>query len=293
MKKYKLFGSLFMVVGCIATISTSLALSIFGGDVSVNVDIGSASTSDGITYTASKVEEPSNQLELSGSNSHKFSFKLGANISSSSEYTQSWIVGKFDITISGDIVKYLSYIDYKKDDTTYKVVEAKLNGYNNDSYFNKNNSTYRFYFDEKTNALSLTNEYLVVYNSGQELSFELKVDSSKITKDVISTLGGSSYNVNANWSAPGSDYEFAYIVGSPTAWNKTLKYRMVPDIEEPSKWQWTLRNISFNSGDEIKAQKGETWSTGDNYKINENGKYNMYYVDSSDVNKLYVSKVSS
>lgn len=53
---------------------------------------------------------------------------------------------------------------------------------------------------------------------------------------------------------------------------------MVPDITETTH-VWIYNNLLLKNGDEFKAIINETWSTGDNYVINEftggDGLYNI------------------
>lgn len=122
------------------------------------------------------------------------------------------------------------------------------------------------------------NRDIAVKTAGvQKLRIILKFDSTIANDDQLLTKDEADldYTLSVSWGQASQAYECAYVVGAGNNWTKNDEFVMAPDIDNAT-WQWRFDNCP---GTLLKAkcQKGEAWSTGDDFVMDASKSYEVIW----------------
>lgn len=189
---------------------------------------------------------------------------------SSTLIPQNFVVGNLAITV-GDIPEvYRGRLSIWVDVDGYEADSIGAQYYGNVFM----NSDYEITQDNQSMALSAD---IAVATSGvQKVRVFLKYNLA--TFDTLSQDENFlDYSLSISWGEPNS-FEFANVAGTGTLWTADDGYSMMPNINKPAAqgFEWVFNNLPGTFG-EAKCVKGETWSGGENFKLNEEKTYDVYW----------------
>ena len=275
MKKKLFITSIASILG-IATLSTSIAL-YTSFEESLDIGISGSVVQDG-NYTLTKNEVSENAL--TPDNPYKVSYALGFQPSDVTTYKQDTSVGNVSIKISTENIEDIQTI------FSGLLINADITGYTEGTTFSAEFlDSERFNFTYNEAGYYIASNDVVFSNDGAQ-SLDIEILANKQT---FINIAEKNINLEITLSDP-VNYGFAYIVGSFNSWTQTDAYRMVPDLESKGGFMWKYEGLELKSGDVLKALKGETWSAGGDYTIQEDGIYNVTWNGGSDTG-ITVTKV--
>jgi len=273
MKKRILNTIIASSLASLAVVGTSLAYYFKAAeDKSINVTLSSGSTD--ISFGISDITDDDSDNKLNPSNlSKNYSYKLSANKSTNTTYTQDVLVGSLKVTFK------------TKNETLFNAVTlANVIDYKNYSGSSEGTDTYFSNSENKLNSIEFTKAdapdssgyYVIsgtmdapvsaVYGNEVDLTLALTgIDDSNFV-----SIAEAEYDINVVISE-NTTYEYAYLGGvGDLGWAPIDANRMVPNIYA-DKWQWMWKADKDYGASEIKAFKGEgesaIWSLGENKAV--------------------------
>ena len=278
MNKKSLIVSGVAAIGVIAAIGTSFAMyKILPADQNVNIGVR---TDADIQYKVSTVTKDDTALSPED-RVDTFNFNIQGRKVANSLYNQNYVVANLtiDVTPTGDnneaktaFLNYVSgsaVVSYKAE--TYFANSADLN-------------TFTLEKDDELNPTKLTVTKPVVMYIGDDTDFDgvspvspeyaggadynpvaltlnLADDEAVNGKNFITSgLAELGYQVDISLTED-TDYSYAYVVGDMNGWADEEAYRMIPNIEAGSAWEWMWLG-TINEGMQLKAHQGDSWSEG-------------------------------
>lgn len=188
---------------------------------------------------------------------------------------QNYVVGNLAVTIGNIPSDYFGKLS----------IWVDVDGYEADSigaqYYGGIFMNYDYEITEGTQTMSLSHDIAVATSGVQKVRIFLKYELDEVSllaKDEAS-LG---YSLNISWGAPYS-FDFANVVGTGTLWTVDEGYAMAPNINKPAAegFEWVFNNLPGTFG-EAKCLKGEDWSSGENYSLDAEKTYDVYWSGSAE-----------
>jgi len=240
MKKRILNTIIASSLASLAVVGTSLAYYFKAAeDKSINVTLSSGSTD--ISFGISDITDDDSENKLNPDNlSKNYSYKLSANKSTNTTYTQDVLVGSLKVTFK------------TKNETLFNAVTlANVIDYKNYSESNEGTDTYFSNSENKLNSIEFTKEdaadssgYYVISGTmaapvsavnGNEVDLTLSLTG--IDDSNFVSIAEAEYDINVVISE-NTTYEYAYLGGvGDLGWAPIDANRMVPNIYA-NAWQW-------------------------------------------------------
>lgn len=265
-------------VGVAGSLSTAIALYYIGAEP-INMDISIQTSSDAtlaIDYTA---PEATTLVFNPATEAINIPYKIRGQKTDESTYTQPFIVGKLEVTITSTSEDFLNMI-----------TPTNVLGYTVEGYYKGTHSNMKFGdVTGSENSYSITGTMMATSPVADSADNALEVNlaltkNGGVTAADVAAVSGATYGVSIAYTNPTDEeyYEYfgtdrAYVVGIDGVWsNQSDEFMMVPNIlssnEFGIEYMWIAPKdygeVQFkanrNGMKEPSGTKVLIWSAGDN-----------------------------
>ena len=206
----------------------------------------------------------------------KYEFQLGATFTPESLHAQDYVVGDFSINLTNIHESFRGHAHIWV--STQGFASGSLGEHYYSSWMEQDAA-----LDAAT--YSIHKELTVSSTYEQSVVLYIKLDSAVIDDALMELNGAKFCDISATWDKSAS-FEYAYVVGSMTSWEKDEAYAMTPNIahtmENENDWEWAYTNLKEAqiAGENAKAkcQKGEgdgSYSAGDDFSLDPSTTYTV------------------
>lgn len=278
MKKGLLLGLTVSIAG--ASLAVGGAFALYKRNATdITINIGARTDTD-LNYKVTDVAWAGGLSVMQPGVTNTLGFKIGAEKTAKSTYTQDVVVGKLTVEIESTNTYFIDYFDGK--------VTTTVN-FTDDVFYGKTHKDSDEGPEYKLNVMTLAKSegkltgslQIPVELTGRDVTMPISMPTD-ISNGDLKNLAEASYTVNIIWDAP-TEFNFAYVTGSMNDWAVTDEWRMVPMLNTPT-FEWTYKvdaahKAKLVKDTEFKCRVGDTWSPDPNYKISdaESGKVTGIY----------------
>ena len=288
-----LLGTLVAFTGSAIAISTAFALyTKYPTDQSIHI---SAHTDDDIVLNVGTITND-NQANLQPGTSRTFDFTLGATKTAASTYNQNVFIANLNVTVSSENATLLSAI---KQNSSIALDTGDNNYYG--SYWKGQSPDFNTP-PISEGSFTVTQYLPIPVDDTGTLQLTANLSLGEMSETDFIGLDEATYNVNISLTAPGEEFEYAYIVGNFNGWTSGNDiYQMVIDPQATYyAWMYTFTEGTVSPGDEFKANmhtdedldsnpdtEDYIWSAGDDTIADGNPIGDTYRWDRATVGSLY------